>query len=88
MSNRKISYNLIKSIKKDKEINQVNDYNLIEYMDEKINIEFLRMMKDGYEQMGDINLELASIPFENGITDINKYENWLCGVWYFEWQLW
>lgn len=80
MSNRKISYNLIKSIKKDKEINQVNDYNLIEYMDEKINIEFLRMMKDGYEQMGDINLELASIPFENGITDINKYENWLCGV--------
>lgn len=80
MSNRKISYNLIKSIKRDKEINQVNDYNLIEYMDEKINIEFLRMMKDGYEQMGDINLELASIPFENGITDINKYENWLCGV--------
>lgn len=80
MSDRKINLDLIKSIKKDEKNNQFNDYNIIEYMDGKINIEFLKMMKVGYEQMGKINLELANFPFENGITDINEYENWLCGV--------
>ena len=88
MSNRKISFNLIKSIKKYEKINQFNDYNTIEYMDEEVNIEVLQIMKEGYEAMGEINLELAELPFESGIADINEYENWLCGVWYFEWQLW
>lgn len=30
--------------------------------------------------MGEINLELAELPFESGIADINEYENWLCGA--------
>ena len=37
-------------------------------------------MKEGYEAMGEINLELAELPFESGIADINEYENWLCGA--------
>ena len=88
MSNKKMNFHLIKNVKKGKKNNQFNDYDIIEYIDNEINIEFLEMMKEGYRHMSEINLGLANLPFESGIADINEYENWLCGVWYFEWQLW
>lgn len=53
---------------------------LIEYNEDKYKASFLRLMKKGYEEMAEINLEIAKIPFECENANINEYENWLCGV--------
>ena len=36
-------------------------------------------MKKGYEEMGNINLQLA-IDNEGELVDVIEYETWLCGV--------
>ena len=40
---------------------------------------FFRLMKNGYIEMGKINLQLAS-DNEGELVEINNYETWLCGV--------
>lgn len=52
---------------------------LIQYSEEKHNTRFYTKMKDGYIQMGKINLQLA-IDDESELVEINNYETWLCGV--------
>ena len=48
--------------------------------------EFLELMRMGYEEMSQINLELSgAIDFSKGnvqykFDDICEYEKWLCGV--------
>ncbi|MDS0526214.1 hypothetical protein NNC19_11030 [Clostridium sp. SHJSY1] len=37
------------------------------------------LMRKGYIEMGEINLQLA-IDNESELVDINNYETWLCGV--------
>ena len=60
--------------------------NLIKYDEKKYEGEFLELMRIGYEEMSDINLELSkAIDFSKGnvqykLDDICEYEKWLCGV--------
>ena len=60
---------------------------LIQYKEEQDNLDSNNSMKIGYIEMGEINLQLA---IDNGseLVDINNYETWLCGVWFFKWRLW
>lgn len=83
MSNKVKKLNFIKNVVKIKKNSQFIDYNLIEYNEDQLDLEFLELMKEGYKEMSKINLELSQLPFECEIADINEYENWLCGVWYF-----
>jgi len=48
---------------------------LIQYSDDEV----YNLMKNGYMEMGEINLNLA-IDSEFELADINKYEKWLYGV--------
>ncbi|MBE6047689.1 MAG: hypothetical protein E7213_04665 [Clostridium sp.] len=50
---------------------------LIQYNKEKN--KFFKSMKNGYIEMGKINLQLAS-DNESELVEINNYETWLCGV--------
>lgn len=59
---------------------------LIIYNEDEDNIEFYELMKNGYIEMSNINLEISEL-FEStpGILHyefdgINEYEKWLCGV--------
>ena len=62
---------------------------LIVYSEENEASEFFELMRNGYKEMSKINLELAydtnssqkSLKYK--FDDINEYEKWLCGVWYF-----
>ena len=60
--------------------------NLIVYSEEKFEDEFSKLMRDGYIEMSNINLEfLESNSWEQEMSeykfdDINEYEKWLCGV--------
>ncbi len=62
---------------------------LIVYSKEGYEGEFCELMKKGYEEMAQINLELSSsICLSKDLNkynfdDINEYEKWLFGVWYF-----
>ena len=94
MSN-KIEKRIFKKIKVNYENNRkFIEENLIKYGEKKYEGEFLELMKNGYLQMADINLELSqAIDFSNTtkkykFDDISEYEKWLCGVWEFKWQLW
>ena len=66
----------------------IND-SLIVYSEENQSNEFFELMKIGYKEMSKINLELAHDinPSQKSLKykfdDINEYEKWLCGVWYF-----
>ena len=60
--------------------------NLIVYSEDKFEDEFSKLMRAGYIEMANINLEfLESNSWEQEISeyrfdDINEYEKWLCGV--------
>lgn len=53
--------------------------NLIQCNEKHNYLEDFNLMKKGYIEMGQINLQLA---IDNGseLVDINNYETWLCGV--------
>lgn len=74
MSHRRNDENL-KNLEKNKKICQFNDDMLISY-----SIEMLEMMKQGYEQMGEINLQYANEASTSDYKDSVYYEMWLCGV--------
>ena len=79
--------NVFCKIKSDLEKNRkfIED-NLIVYSEEKFEDEFSKLMRDGYIEMSNINLEfLESNSWEQEMSeykfdDINEYEKWLCGV--------
>ena len=59
---------------------------LIRYNEDKNNMEFYELMKNGYIEMANINLENSQL-FESSpetlqyeFDSINEYEKWLCGV--------
>ena len=83
MSKKVENLRFVKKIVKIKKNSQFIDYSIIEYSEEKINEDILKFMKKGYLEMAEINLEFSRIPFECESANINEYENWLCGVWYF-----
>ena len=86
----KIDNTIIRKFKNDFEKSSkfIKD-NLIVYSEENEASEFFQLMKNGYKEMSKINLELSydsnssqkSLKYK--LDDINEYEKWLCGVWYF-----
>ena len=72
----------LKNLEKNLEKCQLNDDILISY-----SIEMLETMKQGYEEMGDINLQYANEASASDYKDNVYYEMWLCGVWYIKWLM-
>lgn len=58
----------------------VIEKSLILYIDEGISADFEEIMKKGYEDMAEINLEYSKLGFEYMLDDVNEYEAWICGV--------
>ncbi|MGL4655353.1 MAG: hypothetical protein ACRCWM_05680 [Sarcina sp.] len=74
MSHRQ-NNNDLKNTEKNSEKCQLNDDILISY-----SIEMLEMMKQGYEEMGEINLQYANEANASEYKDSVYYEMWLYGV--------
>lgn len=55
---------------------QLNNEEVISY-----SIEMLELMKKGYEQMGELNLQYSNEASTSEYEDSIDYEMWLCGVW-------
>lgn len=59
---------------------------LIRYNKDDDKLEFEELMKNGYIQMAQINLELSELFDSSPVTlhyefdNISEYEKWLCGV--------
>lgn len=79
-----INLNNIKNLKiNNKKItksSRVNDASLIQCIDEGISADFEEIMKKGYIEMAEINLEYSMIGSEYMLDDVNEYEAWICGV--------
>ena len=78
-----MNFKKIKQLKindKIEKISRVNKESLIQYIDEDISEEFEEMMKKGYIEMAEINLEYSMIGSEYMLDDVNEYEAWICGV--------
>lgn len=58
----------------------IMEKSLIQYIDEGFSAEFELLMKTGYREMAEINLEYAKLGFEYMLDDVNEYEAWICGV--------
>ncbi|MFU7516570.1 hypothetical protein [Clostridium sp. HCS.1] len=70
----------LKNVVKIKKNSQFIGYSLIEYNKDKLNMDIFEIMKEGYQEMAKINLELSELSFECENAVIDEYENWLCGV--------
>ena len=60
---------------------RVNEELLIQCINEDISVDFEEIMKKGYIEMAEINLEYSIIGSEYMLDDVNEYEAWICGVW-------
>jgi CopG family transcriptional regulator/antitoxin EndoAI len=58
----------------------IMEKSLIQYINEGFSAEFEKMMKKGYKEMAEINLEYSNLGFEYMLDDVNEYEAWICGV--------
>ena len=76
MSFESIDNDVLKKDKKHKNNSKLFDENLIVYINEVDYSQMLEVMKRGYIEMSQINLELA----EECVDEISDYETWLCGV--------
>ena len=76
MSFESIDNDVLKKDKKHKNNSKLFDENLIVYINEVESSQMLEVMKRGYIEMSQINLELA----EECVDEISDYETWLCGV--------
>ena len=80
-----INLNKVKNIKinsnKIRKSSRVKDDSVIEYIDENVSSDFEEVMKKGYIEMAEINLEYSMIGSEYVLDDVNEYEAWICGVW-------
>ena len=80
----RINLDNIKSLKIDnKKItksSRVNDDSLIQCIDEDISVDFEEIMKRGYIEMAEINIEYSIMGSEYMLDDVNEYEAWICGV--------
>lgn len=76
MSFESIDNDVLKKDKKHKNNSKLFDENLIVYINEVDSSQMLEVMKRGYIEMSQINLELA----EECVDEISDYGTWLCGV--------
>ncbi|MCF0147449.1 MAG: hypothetical protein HUJ77_03525 [Clostridium sp.] len=80
MSKKINKLKFLKNVVKIKKNSQFIGYSLIEYNKDQLNMDIFEMMKEGYQEMAKINLELSELSFECENSVIDEYENWLCGV--------
>ncbi|MCR6513913.1 MAG: hypothetical protein ACRDCB_07670 [Clostridium sp.] len=69
---------VVKKFNEFKKSSKYNSDNVILYINDTLSDETIELMRQGYEEMSLINLELASMT-ENELNDVNEYETWLCG---------
>ena len=58
----------------------IMEKSLIQYINEGLSADFEKIMKKGYQEMAEINLEYSKLGFEYMLDDVNEYEAWICGV--------
>ncbi|EHJ02303.1 MULTISPECIES: hypothetical protein [unclassified Clostridium] len=66
--------------KKIRKSSGIMEKSLIQYINEGISADFEELMKKGYQEMAEINLEYSKLGFEYMLDDVNEYEAWICGV--------
>ena len=54
---------------------------LIVCINDNISVDNEKELKQGYEDMAEINLEYSKMGLEYMLDDVNEYEAWICGVW-------
>ena len=72
--------NEIKKNNKIKKSSGIMENSLIQYINEGFSADFEEIMKKGYQDMAEINLEYSRLGFEYMLDDVNEYEAWICGV--------
>jgi CopG family transcriptional regulator/antitoxin EndoAI len=77
MRNKKIGSIESKKIRKS---SGIMEKSLIQYINEGFSADFEALMKKGYQEMAEINLEYSKLGFEYMLDDVNEYEAWICGV--------
>ena len=82
MSIIKLNNKKIKDLEnnKIKKSSGIMDKSLIQYINEGFSADFEKVMKNGYQEMAEINLEYSKLGFEYMLDDVNEYEAWICGV--------
>ena len=75
MKNKKVE-----NIDKIKKNSGIMEKSLIQYINEGFSADFEEIMKKGYQDMAEINLEYSKLGFEYMLDDVNDYEAWICGV--------
>jgi len=65
---------------KSKKNSRIMENSLIQYINEGFSADFEEIMKNGYQDMAEINLEYSRLGFEYMLDDVNEYEAWICGV--------
>ncbi len=63
--------------KKNKKSNQLNEQSLILYNEDKLNAEYVMQLKQGYEEMGELNLFLCKGSEACDLQELIEYEAWL-----------
>lgn len=58
----------------------IMEKSLIQYINKGFSADFEKLMKRGYQEMAEINLEYSRLGFEYMLDDVNEYEAWICGV--------
>ena len=58
----------------------IMESSLIQYINDGFSADFEEIMKNGYQDMAEINLEYSRLGFEYMLDDVNDYEAWICGV--------
>lgn len=66
--------------KKIRKSSGIMEKSLIQYTNEGSSADFETLMKIGYQEMSEINLEYSNLGLEYMLDDVNEYEAWICGV--------
>ena len=77
MKNKKVTDKENNKIKKS---SGIMEKSLIQYINEGFSTDFEKIMKNGYQEMAEINLEYSKLGFEYMLDDVNEYGAWICGV--------
>jgi CopG family transcriptional regulator/antitoxin EndoAI len=77
---RNVKNNKVNKKNKIKKSSGIMESSLIQYINEGFSADFEDMMKNGYQDMAEINLEYSRLGFEYVLDDVNEYEAWICGV--------
>lgn len=80
LNNKKNQRLTVEENKKIRKNSGIMENSLIQYINEGFSADFEKLMKKGYQEMAEINLEYSKLGFEYMLDDVNEYEAWICGV--------